>query len=121
MSSEYTMNDHEHMMHQLLTELQGQIVSVSHQLTMMNKCLDKVNSALIALPSTQPEIVVVLQEENDLLKKQLKYLQHGHMELLADRRHSALENYRLTYEAAHGIRKGCETGCDCNFSVEHEE
>ena len=115
------MYDHENILSQLMTELQGQIGSVSHQLTMMNECLEKVNRALVASPSIQEKIIVDLQEENALLRRQLTDFQYSHMELLADRRRRALESYKHTYEAAHRIRKGGETECDCAISNDCEE
>ena len=105
----------------ILTELQGQIKLVSHQMTMMNQCLEKVNRALGSTHSIGGKTIVDYQEENALLRKQLTDFQHSHMELLADRRRRTLENYKSTYEAAHAISKSGKIVCDSSNPDDCEE
>ena len=103
------MTDHEQM-----TELQRQMTLVSHRLTTMNIWLQKDNRAL-------KKIIVDLQEENFLLREQLKDFQYSHMQLLADQRSRALQCYKHTYEEAHGISRGSKTQCDCSEPNDHGE
>ena len=103
------MTDQEQM-----TELQRQMLLVSHRLTTMNDSLQKDNRA-------HKKIIVDLQEENFLLREKLKDFHCSHMEHLADQRSRALQSYKHTYEVAHDFSRGGSTECDCTESNDHEE
>ena len=98
----------------ILAKLQGQINVVAQQKTMMEQCMDKLYGALRSPQGIQDKLVVHLEEENTLLRKQLTEFQVAHMELLAHRRRRTLQKYRDTYEASQGSRKGGNTRCDCS-------
>ena len=90
----------------ILAKLQGQINLVAQQMTMMEQCMEKLYGALRSPQGIQDKLVVHLEEENTLLRKELTEFQVAHMELLAHRRRCTLQKYRDAYEASHGIRKG---------------
>ena len=79
--------------HQLLMNLQDQTERLTQQGCSMRNSLETVDTSLesIQLPG---KVIVHLQEENAILKKQLTEFQFAHMDYLTIRRQHVLDGYR---------------------------